>query len=77
MRPLDPHGLRFEIPIEVDGVVATLMRRGTILGQGISRGGKAIIHLDKPLPNRRRLRVSLSKQGCLHKSWNVSVSKFR
>ena len=73
MQPLGDEWLEFEMPLEIDGVVATLMRKDEILGQGISRGGRAVIQLDKPLTNSRRMLVSLSKQGHLTRSWPVSL----
>jgi hypothetical protein len=74
MRPLGEEWLEFEVPLEIDGVVATLMRKDEILGQGISSGGRAVIQMEEPLTNAQRRMVSLSKQGYITRAWPVSLS---
>lgn len=65
MRPLWPLGLSYSLPIEVDGVVVTLLHNGEILGQGISQDGQAIIVLDQPLTSAEDLIITITKTGYL------------
>jgi hypothetical protein len=58
-----PHRWDYWVPLELEGVIVTLIQKGEILGQGVSMDGGVNIKLKKPLANTQDTLISLSKEG--------------
>jgi hypothetical protein len=61
--PIKPLGQRYSFPIDLGGVLATLMQRGKIVGQGISERGWVKMRLESPLLSSKGTVLTLSKKG--------------
>ncbi len=61
--PIVPLGQKYSFPIDLDGVLATLMQRGKIVGQGISEHGWVKMRLERPLLSSNGTVLTLTKKG--------------
>ena len=63
LRPLSPVSATYRFPLEIEGVIVTLIQKGKIIGQGISRNGQVKIQLDGPLASPDNISISFNKRG--------------
>ncbi len=65
LEPFPVEDLRYVLPIERDGVVASIIYKNEVLGQGISKNGKVMIYVDQRLDDYSDLIISFNKPGYL------------
>jgi hypothetical protein len=70
-----PHRWDYWFPLEMEGIIATLIQEGEILGQGISSKGGVAIRLNKPLSYSQNTLISLSKKGYVTQVLKLSVKQ--